>query len=83
VLVDLGVEANYVKRRLTLKINVLLLNEGVILLVSLDGKRIYLYRDYIFKVAAKDSLRDYREYDVRFMSYNFNLDDIDVILKYP
>jgi hypothetical protein len=72
-----------VKRRLTLEIDILLLNKGVILLVLLDGKRIYLYRDYIFKVAAKDSLRDYREYNVYFTLYNFNLNNINVILEYP
>jgi hypothetical protein len=56
--VDLGAEVNYIKRRLTLEINILLLDKGVILLVLLDGKRIYLYKDYIFIIAAKDSLRD-------------------------
>ena len=71
------------KRRLTLEIDILLLNKGVILLVLLDGKRIYLYRDYVFKVATKDLLRDYREYDVRFISYNFNLNNINIILEYP
>jgi hypothetical protein len=72
-----------VKRRLTLEINILLLNKRVILLVLLDRKRIYLYRDYIFKVAIKDSLRDYREYNVYFISYNFNLNNINIILEYP
>jgi len=71
-----------VKRRLTLEIDILLLNKGATLLVSLDGKRIYSYRDYIFKVATKDSLRDHRECDVHFTSYNFNLDDINIILRY-
>jgi hypothetical protein len=72
-----------VKRRLTLEIDILLLNKGATLLASLDGKRIYLYRDYIFKVATKDLLRDYKEYDVYFTSYNFNLNNINVILEYP
>jgi hypothetical protein len=72
-----------VKRRLTLEIDILLLNKGVILLVLLDRKRIYLYRDYIFKVATKDSLRDYKEYNIYFTSYNFNLNNINIILKYP
>jgi hypothetical protein len=72
-----------VKRRLTLEINILLLNKRVILLVLLDRKRIYLYRDYIFKVAIKDSLRDYKEYNVYFISYNFNLNNINIILEYP
>jgi hypothetical protein len=58
VLVDLRVEVNYVKRRLTLKIDILLLDKGVTLLVLLDRKRIYLYRDYIFIVATKDLLKD-------------------------
>jgi hypothetical protein len=72
-----------VKRRLTLEIDILLLNKGIILLVLLDRKRIYLYRDYIFKVAAKDSLRDYKEYNIYFILYNFNLNNINIILKYP
>ena len=70
------------KRRLTLEINILLLNKGVTLLVLLDRKRIYLYRDYVFKVAIKDLLRDYKEYNIYFISYDFNLDDVDVILEY-
>jgi hypothetical protein len=72
-----------VKRRLTLEIDILLLNKGVILLVLLDEKRIYLYRDYIFKVATKDSLRDYKECDMRFISYNFDLNNVNIILRYP
>jgi hypothetical protein len=71
-----------VKRRLTLEIDILLLNEGVILLVLLNRKRIYLYRDYIFKVVIKDLLRDYREYNICFIFYNFNFNNINVILKY-
>jgi len=71
------------KRRLTLEINILLLNKGVTLLVLLDRKRIYLYRDYIFKVVIKDSLRDYKEYNIYFILYNFNLNNINIILKYP
>ena len=70
------------KRRLTLEIDILLLNKGVILLVLLNRKRIYLYRDYIFKVATKDSLRDYKKYNVRFILYNFDLNNINIILKY-
>jgi hypothetical protein len=72
-----------VKRRLTLEINILLLNKGVILLILLDKKRIYLYKDYVFKVATKDSLRDYREYNIYFILYNFNFNNINIILKYP
>jgi hypothetical protein len=72
-----------VKRRLTLEINILLLNKGVILLILLDKKRIYLYKDYVFKVATKDSLRDYREYNIYFILCNFNFNNINIILKYP
>jgi hypothetical protein len=71
-----------VKKRLTLEIDILLLNKGVILLVLLDRKRIYLYRDYVFKIAAKDLLRDYKEYNIYFILYNFNLNNINIILKY-
>jgi hypothetical protein len=62
--------------------DILLLNEGVILLVLLNRKRIYLYRDYIFKVVVKDLLRDYKEYNIRFIFYNFNFNNINIILKY-
>jgi hypothetical protein len=71
-----------VKRRLTLKINILLLNKGVILLVLLDKKRIYLYKDYVFIIATKDLLKDYKEYNIYFILYNFNLNNINIILKY-
>ena len=71
------------KRRLTLEIDILLLNKGVILLILLDRKRIYLYKDYIFKVATKDLLRDYKEYNIYFILYNFNINNINIILKYP
>jgi hypothetical protein len=53
------------------------------LLVLLNKKRIYLYRDYIFKVAIKDLLKDYKEYNIYFISYNFNLNNINIILEYP
>ena len=71
------------KRRLTLEINILLLNKEVILLVLLDRKRIYLYKDYIFIIVIKDSLRDYKEYNIYFILYNFNLNNINIILRYP
>ena len=82
-LVDSGAEANCVKRRLALEMDVPLLNEGATPLASPDGKRIYSYGDCIFKVAAEDSLGDRRECDVRFASCDFDLDDVDVILGYP
>jgi hypothetical protein len=47
-----------VKRRLTLEIDILLLNKGVISLILLDRKRIYLYRDYVFIIVTKDLLKD-------------------------
>ena len=70
------------KRRLTLEINILLLNKGVILLILLNKKRIYLYKDYIFKVIIKDLLKDYKEYNIYFILYNFNLNNVNIILKY-
>ena len=71
------------KRRLTLEIDILLLNKGVTLLVLLDRKRIYLYRDYVFIVVTKDLLRDYKEYNIYFILYNFNLNNVNIILRYP
>jgi hypothetical protein len=53
-LVDSGAEVNYLKRRLAIEINALVVGGGIIPLVSLDGKRIYSYADYIITVTAKD-----------------------------
>jgi hypothetical protein len=55
VLVNLGIEANYIKRKLALDINILLILK-VILLTLLERRRIYLYRDYILKVITENIL---------------------------
>jgi hypothetical protein len=53
-LVDSGAKVNYLKRRLAIEINALVVGGGTTPLVSLDGKRIYSYIDYIITVIAKD-----------------------------
>ena len=53
-LVDSGVEANYIKRRLAIEINILVIKRETTLLVFLKGKRIYSYIDYILIITAKD-----------------------------
>jgi len=50
--VNLGIEINYIKRKPVLNISILLILE-VIPLILLEGNRIYLYRNYIFRVIIK------------------------------
>jgi hypothetical protein len=57
VLVNLDIEANYIKRRLALNISILLILK-VTFLILLEKKRIYLYRDYIFGVITKNILEN-------------------------
>jgi hypothetical protein len=53
-LVDSGAKVNYLKRRLIIEINALVVIKGITPLVLLDGKRIYSYIDYIIIVITKD-----------------------------
>jgi hypothetical protein len=55
ILVNSGIEANYIKRKLALDISILLILR-VILLTLLEKRRIYLYKDYILRVITKDIL---------------------------
>ena len=55
VLVNSGIEANYIKRRLALDISILLILK-VIPLTLLERRRIHLYRDYILEVITKNIL---------------------------
>jgi hypothetical protein len=53
-LVDSGVKANYIKRRLAIEINILVIKGETTPLVSLKGRKIYSYADYILIITAKD-----------------------------
>jgi hypothetical protein len=55
VLVNSGIEANYIKRRLALDISILLILK-VIPLILLERKRIHLYRNYILEIITEDIL---------------------------
>ena len=55
ILVNSNIEANYIKRKLALDIDISLILK-VILLILLERKRIYLYKDYIFGIIIKDIL---------------------------
>jgi hypothetical protein len=55
VLVNSGIEANYIKRKLALNISILLILK-VTSLILLEKKRIYLYKDYILKIITKNIL---------------------------
>jgi hypothetical protein len=53
-LVDSGAKVNYLKRRLIIEINALVIGERITPLVLLDGKRIYSYINYIIIIITKD-----------------------------
>jgi hypothetical protein len=53
-LVDSGTKVNYLKRKLIIEINTLVVIRGITPLVSLNGKRIYSYIDYIIIIIIKD-----------------------------
>ena len=53
-LVDSGVEANYIKRRLAIEINILVIKGETTPLISLKGRKIYSYVNYILLITTKD-----------------------------
>jgi hypothetical protein len=57
ILVNSGIEANYIKRRLALDIGIILILR-VTSLFLLERKRIYLYKDYILGIITKNILEN-------------------------
>jgi hypothetical protein len=53
-LIDSGVKANYIKRRLAIEMNIPVIKGETTPLVSLKGRKIYSYVDYIFIITAED-----------------------------
>ena len=53
-LVDSGVEANYIKRRLAIEINIPVIKGEITPLISPKGRKIYFYVDYILIITAED-----------------------------
>ncbi len=82
-LVDSGAQANCIQRRLALQMDLVKLGDGVTQLASPEGRKIYSYGDHLVRVAATDTTGERRGADVRFVSCDFDLGGIDVILGYP
>jgi hypothetical protein len=57
VLINSDIEANYIKRKLALDINILLILR-IILLILLEERRIHLYKDYILRIITKNIIRN-------------------------
>ena len=57
ILVNSGIEANYIKRRLALDIGIILILRATPLSL-LEERRIHLYRDYILGITTEDILGD-------------------------
>jgi hypothetical protein len=53
-LINLKAKVNYLKRRLVIEINALVIKGGIIPLVLLNKKRIYSYINYIIIIITKD-----------------------------
>ena len=82
-LVDSGAQANCIQRKLALQMDLTKLKDGITQLASPEGQRIYSYGDHLVRIDATDTLGDRRGADVRFVSCDFDLGDVDVILGYP
>jgi hypothetical protein len=63
VLVDSGIEANYIKRRLALDMGIILILRATPLSLP-EERRIYLYRDCILGITTEDILGNRREADI-------------------
>ena len=57
VFINSNIEANYIKRKLVLNIDILLILK-VISLILLKKKRIYLYKNYILEIITKNILEN-------------------------
>jgi hypothetical protein len=57
ILVNSNIKANYIKRKLVLDIRILLILK-VISFILLEETRIYLYKNYIFKIITKNILEN-------------------------
>jgi hypothetical protein len=57
VLVNSGIEANYIKRKLVLDIGIILILR-IIPLFLLEKRKIYLYRNYIFGITTENILEN-------------------------
>jgi hypothetical protein len=53
-LVDSGAKVNYIKKKLVIEINALVIIRGITPLISLERKKIYSYIDYIIIIIIKD-----------------------------
>ena len=81
-LVDSGVEANYIKRKAVLLIGGSIINNKPTLLITPNRGKIYSYKDSILRLIITNIYRGRREDDVRFILYNFELGEVDIILGY-
>jgi hypothetical protein len=63
VLVDSGIEANCIKKRLALDMGIVLILRATPLSLP-EGRRIHFYRDYILGITTEDILEDRREADI-------------------
>jgi uncharacterized membrane protein (DUF373 family) len=59
----LGIEANYIKRRLALDIGIILILRAILLFLP-EERRIYLYRDCILGITTENILGNRKEADI-------------------
>ena len=59
-----------------------IITNKLILLITPNGGRIYSYGDSVLRLAAADTHGERREADVRSVSCDFDLSEVDMILRY-
>ena len=59
-----------------------IINNKPTLLITPNEGKIYSYRDLILRLIITNIYRGRREDDVRFILYNFELGEVDIILGY-
>ena len=59
-----------------------IINNKPTLLITPNEGKIYSYRNSILRLIVTNTYRGRREDDVRFISYDFELGEVDIILGY-
>ena len=71
------------KRSLAVELDLLVIGGPSILLAALDSSPIYSYANHLISVAVTNTQGERREHDIKFVSYNFEIGSIDLILGFP
>ena len=71
------------KRSLAVELDLLVIGGPSIPLAAPNSSPIYSYANHLISVAATDAQGERREYDIKFVSCDFEIGSIDLILGFP